>query len=317
MCQGCRILHGTASAGKDAGSQLKWGSLRFAKPIMPAPGHLIDFSALLSGPEPAVDPAAPSQAISTFQALREIPALEMRLRRFGVAPQENWDWDPITLPQLFELQYECLSLGWCDPYPEKNRFTTDGQHLYWSNLEQLQRFDPLQLAYGPIPDQADAHPVERLETACLFEYLLQTELQYGCDAALTRFAYIKQLALNMTQRWRRQLEGRRARRTIIEQHNRLEQRWQQALAVDLAGLYYCEGWRSHWLAAMHELQHQVSPITLQRFDWLQDTVARHYRELRINEAFLPEHKQQRAGGLLEKITQLRRQAQRQLKDKPA
>ena len=219
------------------------------------------------------------------------------------------DWDQRRLQQLFDAMAELLLAGFFEWDFCSGNILDDSTQLHLFDFGYMYRFDPRTEFNSNGLDTPLFHGAERFETRNYFAYLLRLEREQGMPAALRAFRLEKEIALVTYERLVRELEGRRARKPVLDWLTRFIRRWQRALAIDIDGLYLCEGWRSHALDLHDDLSGQsCTPTTLARADWLLDALKQRYRDLKAGEAFFFDDEGQTAGELLTRYEARRRQA---------
>lgn len=222
------------------------------------------------------------------------------------------DWDERRLRQAIDAGVACHAAGLFDWDPSPGNILDDGRRLRLFDFGYMYRFDPLTQfnSAGHGDDQPRFHPVERLETRNLFGCLLELEQRGGEAAAIALFRTVKQVAIDAYRRLRDHLASQGATGAVLVWLDGIVERWQKALAGDLAGLYLAEGWRSHALDLDDDLSGRTcTPMTLARADWLIDRLRHRHAELVAAGALLGADLGRGRDPAIEHHLALRRQAQ--------
>jgi hypothetical protein len=222
-------------------------------------------------------------------------------------------WDERTIGQAIAALLVCAEAGLFDWDPSPGNLIDDGTRLRLFDFGYLYPFDPLRHfnSAGRGDDAPQFHPIERFETRTFFAHLLELERRQGIEAALAAFRLEKGIALEACRAHRAGLASRHASAAVLARLDGLIERWQAALAGDLAALYVAEGWRSHALDLDDDLSgRSCTPVTLARADWLIQTLGHSHDILVAQGALARAERDRSAAELLAVYRDLRSAAER-------
>ncbi|WKB51431.1 hypothetical protein [Eleftheria terrae] len=223
------------------------------------------------------------------------------------------DWTERQLQQAFETGRQLLLHGFFEWDWSPGNLLDDGRQLWLFDFGYMYRFDPLHQfnSAGRGDDRPMFHLAERIETRNLFGWLLGVEREQGQDAALARFARVKEIAIDTYCRLRTGLAARGASSVVLDWLGGIVAHWQAGLKGSLDGLYLQEGWRSHLLDLEDDLSGRTcTPRTLERCDWLLRTVREHHATLQRVQALFGEDAGATRAQLLERGLHRRALAER-------
>ena len=187
-----------------------------------------------------------------------------------------------TLQQLLFALVQLELHGFMEWDPSPGNILDDGKQIMLFDFGYCYRFNPLTEFHSNGAQQPLFHSVERLETRSLSGVLLAQEQQGNLPAALASFTTIKQLAIEAYQYKYTALKARGASHTVLQWVEGIIATWQRALATPatLEDCYLVEMYRSHLLDVLDDVMGKsCTPTTLQRIEWLQNTLTEHYTAL--------------------------------------
>ncbi|MCR5869265.1 hypothetical protein [Aquincola sp. J276] len=159
----------------------------------------------------------------------------------------------------------------------------DGTQLMLFDFGYMYRFDPLRQFNNNGLATPMFHGVERFETRCFFGHLLTNP--DGLDEAglLAAYREEKACALQYARHKLQRLEQAGASAPVLQWHQALAQRWEQALAgsAALQRLYLLESFRSFVIDLLDDLHgRSCTPATLHKADAVLDLLQQHAPLLR-------------------------------------
>lgn len=200
-------------------------------------------------------------------------------------------WDRRQLTQVYQSGLALMRSGLFEWDFSPGNVLDDGRQTWLFDFGYMYRFDPLREfnSAGTGPHARQFHLAERIETRNLFGWLLGLEAAHGPEGALPAFRMAKEVALAACAEWLAWLQAAGAQPEVRAEVRATMDRWERALAGDLAALYLAEGWRSHSLDLDDDLRGQTcTPMTLARADWLLAAAAGAHAELQRSGMLLPE-----------------------------
>lgn len=157
------------------------------------------------------------------------------------------------------------------------------------------------------------HGIERFETRFFFDFLLKNPLKLTQEARFELYKLEKKCALEAYQKKLQQLIDLEADKSVITQQQTINGNWEAALASQsaLASLYLVESFRSNVLDLLDDLHGQsCSPYTLEKADLVLDLINNQFDILSESNAFFFGDESLSRSKLIEKYSQLRKDAKR-------
>lgn len=204
------------------------------------------------------------------------------------------------LTQLLSTGCQLLEHGFFEWDFCAGNLLDDGAQLWLFDFGYMYRFDPL-TQFNSAGDGTNCprhHLAERIEGRYLFGNLLRVEQHDGLAAAVEQFVAFKRLALQAYIGLHTRLVARGASELVLAHYQALITSWTHALSAHPRLLYLRDGWCAHSSDLDDDLHGQsCTARTLQRADWLLDSIQHHHGALLETEALSPSDRQHKQHAL--------------------